>query len=110
MGVSKRRHLDKPMLAAINEIEALILKSYPETAFLLDLETDSQAVYVIATVNVDDPEEIIDCYIDRILELQIEDGLPLHFVPIRTPERRDRMWAEQQHARPSTLLPSSASR
>lgn len=81
MDVTKRRYLAKSMLAAIDEIEALILKSHP-----------------------------IDCYIDRILELQIEGGLPLHFVPIRTPKRRDRMWAERQSVRPGALLPSAVSR
>ena len=40
-----------------------------------------------ATVDVDDPDEVVDLVIDRMLALQIDVGLSVHLIPIRTPER-----------------------
>jgi len=32
-------------------------------------------------------EHILDTVIDRVIELQVDEQLPIHVVPIRTPER-----------------------
>ncbi|MGH2353292.1 MAG: hypothetical protein ACRDI2_22870 [Chloroflexota bacterium] len=36
---------------------------------------------------MDDTTEVIDLIVDRMLELQIDEGLPVYVIPIHTPER-----------------------
>ncbi|MBX3069005.1 MAG: hypothetical protein KF883_00755 [Thermomicrobiales bacterium] len=88
--------LDPQMAAAIAELTEAIRKSYPETTFVVDAEENQEAVFVTAIVDVDDPDEVVDCFIDRVLTLQIEEGLPLHIIPIRTAARRERLRATLQ--------------
>jgi hypothetical protein len=44
---------------------------------------DPEGLYVLATVDVDDTDAVVDVYIDRLLTLQIDDGLPIYVVPLR---------------------------
>lgn len=96
-------HSDPRMAAAIKEITEMILRSYPGTSFTVDFDAEEQqeAVFVTAVVDVDDPDEVVDCFIDRVLTLQIDEGLPLHIIPIRTPARRDQLQASLGWRHPS---------
>ncbi len=89
------------MMAAIDEITGIIRSTYPDTTFTVDVDVveSQESVFVTAVVDVDDPDEVVDCFIDRVLALQIDEGLPLHVVPIRTPDRRDRLQATLGFAR-----------
>ncbi len=42
---------------------------------------------MITTVDVDDTDAVVEVYIDRLLELQIDDGLSVYVVPIRPLDR-----------------------
>ena len=96
MATQSNTYADSRMSAAIAEVTELIRESYPDTTFVVDVGEDQEAVYVTAVVDVDDPDEVVDCFIERVLTLQIDEGLPLHVIPIRTPARRDRLRASQQ--------------
>lgn len=78
---------DPQMQAAISELRELITRHFPATTFDVGLEDDPDGVYVTATVDTDDTDEVMDVYLDRLIDLQIEQGLALHIVPVRTPER-----------------------
>ena len=99
MSIMSSLQLDPRMSAAVDEITALIRASYPSTTFLVDMDEDQRTVFITAVVDLDDPDEVIECFIDRILAMQIDEGLPLHVIPIRTPERRDRLMAEQERTK-----------
>ncbi len=76
------------MQAAIAELKAMIRTRYPSTTFTLSAgEDDPDAVHLIATVDIDDPDEVVDLVIGRMLELQIDEALPIFVIPVRTPER-----------------------
>ena len=76
------------MQAAIQELMALIEARYPGTTFrLMPSPEERDAVHLKAIVDVDDTDAVIDVIIDRMMEFQIEDGLPIFVVPVRTPER-----------------------
>lgn len=36
---------------------------------------------------MDDAEEATDLYVDRLLEMQIDEGIELYVIPLETPER-----------------------
>ena len=44
---------------------------------------DLTGTYVIATVDIEDTKTVIDGYIDRLLECQIDEGLSVYVVPVR---------------------------
>lgn len=94
-------HPDPRMKAAIVELRELISASYPETTSVVDREQTAGTVCVTPIVDVDDPDEVIDCFIDRVLTFQVDEGLPLHVVPVRAPARRGLLHAASRGERPS---------
>lgn len=89
------------MQQAVEELEGLVLSRYPTASFEAGPgEDDPSGIYITATVDVDDPDEVVDLVIDRMLELQIEQGLPVYLVPIRTPERVAKLRQEQAERHP----------
>jgi len=76
------------LTAAIAELEAMILLRYPTATFAVSHGDDPEGVYLVATVDVDDPDDVTDLVIDRMLTMQIEEQLPVYVVPIRTASRR----------------------
>lgn len=101
MTTTSNIHSDPKMAAAIAEMTELIRTSYPDTTFVVDVEESQETAYVTAIVDVDDPDEVVDCFIDRVLTLQVEEGLSLHVIPIRTPARREQLRAALQFGRSS---------
>lgn len=96
------------MAAAISELTDLISRNYPDTTFITDVDEDGKTIFITATVDVDDPDEVVDLYIDRLVTLLVDEGLPLHIIPIRTPARNKELWAELQSSRPSGAISRSA--
>jgi hypothetical protein len=84
------------MRSAIDELSSLILERYPGTTFSVERDPEEDAVLVWATVDVDDTDEVLDSFLGRLHELREPEWLPLHIIPIRTPERRERALAEQR--------------
>jgi hypothetical protein len=71
------------MQAAIMELQGLIRQHYPDTTFEVVYGDDPTGIYVLATVDVEDTEAVVDIYIDRLLELQIDAGIAIYLVPVR---------------------------
>ena len=67
--------------AAIGELQRLIQQYHTEVTFQVEPGDDPPGMYVPATVDVEDTDEVIEVYIDRLLELQIDDGLAVYVVP-----------------------------
>lgn len=72
---------------AASELRDLILRRYPSATFEVAREDDPEGLYLTPVVDVEDVEEVFDLVVDRLLELQIDQGLPLYVVPIRPLER-----------------------
>ena len=68
---------------AVEELQGLIRRVDPTATFQVVPGDDPTGTYVIATVDVEDTETVIDAYIDRLLDLQIYEGLPVYVVPLR---------------------------
>jgi hypothetical protein len=67
-------------------------------------------VHLTTIVDLDDPDEVLDLVINRMMELQVEDKLPVYVIPVRTPERvaalrRALAQAAQQKGFPPPLAP-----
>lgn len=102
---------DPRIQAAIAELVRMIESRYPSATFDISLGEDNpEAIHVTATVDVDDPDEVVDLIIDRMLHIQLDDGLPVYVIPVRTPERVAALHQEQQARMHDTIVPPSSYR
>ena len=78
---------DLRVQAALVELQTLIQHHYPAATFQEMLGEDPEGVYLMATVDVEDTDDVIDVYIERLLALQIDEGLSVYVVPVRPLDR-----------------------
>lgn len=90
---------DPGMQSAIAELQGLIRAHYPSTTFTVGVTEDPDGVYIRAVVDVDDTDQVTETFIDRLIGMQVERGLPIYVVPVRTPERRIALREQQEAAR-----------
>ena len=80
--------LEGRMHEAVTELQGTISRRYPSARFSLSHpEDEPTSLELTAVVDVDDPDEVLDAVIDRVVKFQVDEHLPIHVVPIRTPER-----------------------
>lgn len=78
----------KPIEDALSELQERIRAQFPTATFEVARGIDDlREIHLLTTVDVEDPEEVLDLVIDRVLELQIDEGLPIHVIPPRPSER-----------------------
>jgi hypothetical protein len=88
MSTERSLQLDERTQRAIAELERTISDRYPSASFEISPAADDpNIIHLITTVDVDDPDEVGDLVIDRVAELVAEEHLPIHVIPVRTPER-----------------------
>lgn len=92
--------------SAARELMGMITKHYPSASFdVAPGMDDDTATHIWATVDVEDPDEVMDLIIDRLVALQVEEQLPISVIPIRTPERVAKLLQLQHRTRPRIPLP-----
>jgi hypothetical protein len=76
------------MQRAIQELQGLILDRYPDARFRIERSPEEpRIVHLWATVDAPDTDAMLETIIDRVTELQIEQHLPIHVIPVRPRER-----------------------
>ncbi len=88
---------DPRIAGALNELEDRIRAHFPGATFAVTREDNPTGVYLTATVDLDDPDEVIDVIADRLLALEVDDGLAVYVVPVRTPERVAKLLSQPAH-------------
>ncbi|MGH2461970.1 MAG: hypothetical protein ACRDIY_24200 [Chloroflexota bacterium] len=82
------RDLPPRIQRAVDELRGMILRRYPTASFAVARAADEpENVHLTAVVDVEDTDEVLDLVIDRVVQLQVEEGVPVHVIPIRTPVR-----------------------
>jgi hypothetical protein len=100
MTAERLSQTDSRLHRGLDELRGIIQQRYPDATFEVSRGSDDpEAIHLTATVDVEDTEEVVDLVIDRMMELQIEEGLPIFVIPVRPHSR-----ALEQLRRP---LPSS---
>ena len=80
--------LDDKTQKAVAELEETIRQRFPAAVFQLSLSPeDPRGIHLTAIVDVDDPDEVGDLVVDRVIDLNVEEGVPVHVIPVRPPER-----------------------
>ena len=59
----------------------------------------------MATVDIADTDEVVDVIGDRLLELQVDEGLPVYVTPLRPIARVIAQLREREAATPLAPLP-----
>jgi hypothetical protein len=99
------RHLSPRMTEAVRELQGLISASFPQATFVVEEGSDPEGIYVIATVDIPDTDEIIEAVGDRLVALQVDEGLPVYVTPLRPVERVVAQLREREAVSPLASLP-----
>jgi len=92
--------VDPRLQAALDELRAIIRRHYPAVRFRLTRGLDDPTIVeLVAIIDIDDPDRVLDVVIDRQMQLQIEEGLLIFVVTERPPERVAAMLAAGEAAR-----------
>lgn len=81
------RVTEERMRKAIDELKGLIRARYPDATFTEAYGDDPEGIYLRATVDVEEFEEVLNACGDRLLDMQVEEGLPVYVIPVQ-PEHR----------------------
>ena len=87
MSAERVTEVDARTMAAMDELEALISSRYPTASYQRSHGEDPEGQYLTATVDIDDTDDVVDLVIDRLLEMQVEEGLPVYVIPLRRRRR-----------------------
>jgi hypothetical protein len=88
MSQKRKETLEPRIVQALNELTILIRTRYPDAQFEIGRGMDdAEAIHLTTTVDIEEPEDVVDLVIDRLLELQVDERLPIHVIPLRPPER-----------------------
>lgn len=79
---------DPRLTNAVEELQTLIRRRYPDAQFEVLRDVDEPTgIHLATTVDYEDPDEVLDVVMDRLLELQVEERLPIHVLPLLPFER-----------------------
>jgi hypothetical protein len=92
------------MQKAINELKEVISKRFPTASFVVEEGFDPKGIYLLTTVDIADTDEVIDLIGDRLVELQVDEGLPLYVTPLRPIQRVVAQLREQEQVTPLSSL------
>ena len=88
MSKLKTEQLAARMKNALDELMKMIKAHYPDAQFEIEQGTDEpEAIYLVTRTDIDETEDVLDLVIDRLIELQVEERLPIHVIPVRPLER-----------------------
>jgi hypothetical protein len=83
----------------------MISARFPQASFVVEEGFDPQGIYLMTTVDIADTDEVIDVVGDRVLELQVDEGLPIYVTPLRPIQRVIAELREREHATSPSPLP-----
>jgi hypothetical protein len=72
---------------ALDEIQVLIRDRYPTARFNITEGEDPSGLYLVATVDVEDMGEVVEVFLDRLVDFQVDDELPVYVLLARPRER-----------------------
>lgn len=90
---------DPRIQAALAELRELIARRYPDADFTIFHGEDPDSISLRVEIDVDDLDEVYDVVVDRLVDMQVEEGLPVEVVTV-WPIHRVTEYLRQQAAQP----------
>ncbi len=79
---------DPRIQAAVAELKTAIHERFPTAEFAVTRREDPEpGIYVNATVDIEDLDEVTDPIVSRLVDMQVNEGLPVYVIA-GWPERR----------------------
>lgn len=92
---------DPRIQSAVTELQDLITRHYPQASFTLAEGEDPEGVYLTATADTEDLGVVLELAGERLVDLQVEQGLPLYLVATRPIQRvREEMRRPRRRVNP----------
>jgi hypothetical protein len=93
------------MEKAVNELQGRISERFPQASFVVEEGFDPKGIYLVTTVDIADTDEVVDVVGDRLVESQVDAGLPIYVTPLRPIERVVAELREREAATSPSPLP-----
>ena len=88
MNDEQSKTIDPRIAQALTELEQIIRAHYPSARFAVTRSGDEpENVHLLTTVDLADPDDVVDLVLDRLVEFQVEERIPVYVIPVRTPDR-----------------------
>jgi hypothetical protein len=97
--------LTPSMEEAVQELKRLIAARFPQATFVVEEGFDPEGIYLVTTVDIADTDEVIAIVGDRLVELQVNESLPVYVTPLRPIKRVVAQLQEREQATPPSPLP-----
>ena len=97
--------LTPAMEKAVNELKGSICERFPQASFVVEEGFDPKGIYLVTTVDIADTDEVMDVVGDRLVELQVDESLPIYVTPLRPIQRVVAELREREHTPPASPLP-----
>jgi hypothetical protein len=108
MTAERASEITSRMQQAIDELKDMIQARYPAARFRVSRSPDDPNImHLVAVVDVEDTDAVMDVVVERMMELQIDDHLPLFVVPVRPHAAASRSKRPTPRRRASGPPPSS---
>lgn len=91
------------MQDAIAEIKSLVLDDYPDALFKAFPSSNVNGVYLRIIVDVEEPGDVSDLLLARMVEMHIDEELPIYPIPV-LPSRPRPADSNGQNAIPEAIL------
>jgi len=93
------------MEEAVHELKGLITARFPQASSVVEEGFAPKGTYLVTTVDIADTDEVIDVVGDRLVDLQVTEGLPLYVTPLRPIQRVVAELREREQTTPASPLP-----
>ena len=90
---------------AVEELKTRITARFPQASFVVEEGSDPEGTYLVTTVDIADTDEVIAVVGDRLVELQVTEGLPVYVTPLRPIQRVVAQLREREASTPPSPLP-----
>lgn len=103
----RNQTLNPAIQRALSELKSIIHQHYPAARFEVEHGHDHpESIHLITVVDLEDTDPVFELVLERMMEYQIEEELPIYVIPVRTPERV-RMMRDEAARSPALELPAS---
>ena len=93
------------MQAAVGELKGLIIARFPKADIVVEEGYDPKGIYLVTTVDITDTDDVIAVVGDRLVALQVDEGLPIYVTPLRPIERVVAELRKREASTPPASLP-----
>ncbi|SRR5579875_232527 len=81
MTAEHRTEADPRVQEALAELQDLLAARYPQATFSVYQGDDPEGVYLSATIDEEDTDEVLSVVMDRLLHFQEDLDLPIYVMP-----------------------------